>query len=326
MSIDRDTGAVLLLAASSSEEPKSHAETKAAELREEMDKKRDVPQTISSYVETPNPSPKTGNVDAWGGDLVGRWLSEKGALRISGWAVDEEAGMPARKVFLVHDGLIVAESVVNRSRPDVAEAWSNENLENSGWVLEIAGKMLPIGEARLEVYALMQSGMAVVKLGAKTIRMSPLCDRQPSWDPSIQRIIARRLRDDAAAGKWPKMNVDEAYIRNGELFVRGWALSPYGIRRVKIYVSDQFIGYCLYGTPRDDVARYYPWIPGSKRSGFALKTCYNVMEQSRTVTLTVLVQDGLDGNLVHATELRCIEEPTEIRAHAPHDDGVSKCT
>ena len=271
MSIERDTGDVLLLAASSSEEPKSHDETKAAELREEMDKKLDVTQTISAYVETPNPSPKTGNVDTWGGDLVGRWLSEKGTLRISGWAVDEEAGMPALKVFLVHDGLVLAESDVNRSRPDVAEARSNENLENSGWVLEIAGKMLPIGEARLEVYALMQSGMYVVKLGAKTIRVSAWSDRKPSWDPSIERIIARRLREDAEAGKWPKMNVDEASLNDGRLHVKGWAVSPAGIRKIKVYVNDEFVGLAFYGRPRPDVARKFPFIDEACRAGFELR-------------------------------------------------------
>ena len=303
MSIGRDTGDVLLLAASSSEEPKSHAETKAAELREEMDKKLDVTQTISAYVETPNPSPKTGNVDTWGGDLVGRWLSEKGTLRISGWAVDEEAGMPARKVFLVHDGLIVAESVVNRSRPDVAEAWSNENLGNSGWVLEIAGKMLPVGGARLEVYALMQSGMAVVKLGAKTMRVSAWSDRKPSWDPSIERIIARRLREDAAAGKWPKMNVDEAYIRNGELFVRGWALSPEGIRGLKIYLEDRLLGIAMPCHPRPDVRRHYPFVHCTGNPGFSFTSPIILPADKKAIKITVIAVDSRAGKVEKILEL-----------------------
>ncbi|MGC9031110.1 MAG: hypothetical protein ACP5LD_15760, partial [Desulfomonilaceae bacterium] len=89
----------------------------------------ELPHDITQYILLPSDGLGSGVVDSWAGDLVGRWLSETGMLKVSGWAVDHGAGLPARRVFLVHEGRIRAAASVERSRPDVAKAKSNHDLE-----------------------------------------------------------------------------------------------------------------------------------------------------------------------------------------------------
>lgn len=251
---------------------------------------RSLPVHITDYVLVPGDSRQFGNVDHWAGDLVGRWLSEKGVLKASGWAVDEGAGQPARRVFLVHEQVIVAASYIDRSRPDLVKAKSNDKLEYCGWTLEVEGKLLPYGDVTLEVYALLQSGESVKKLGGRTIRVSPMSSGKPLRDGVMERIIARRLEQDAAAGKWPKMNVDEAYIIQNRLHVKGWAVSPPGIHKVKVYINDTFLGLCFYGLQRPDVKQMFPMLRDSFKSGFALNSNQGPYGDPK-ISIKVAVQD-----------------------------------
>jgi hypothetical protein len=230
---------------------------------------------------------------------VGRWLSEKGRLEASGWAINERAGLPAHKVFLVREGKVLADTPVDHDRPDVAEALGNELFMISGWKLEIPGNSIGLGELKLEIYAVMTDGMSVVKLGAKSIRVSPVGVRKTAPDSSFERIIASRLLrqsssvpDRSAEGnKWPKMNVEEAEFGDGWLKIKGWALSSAGIKTVKVYMDKKFLGNCFLGYYRPDVRAAYPYVSDSERSGFLFVARISKSGDKIVSNVDVLVED-----------------------------------
>ena len=88
------------------------------------------------------------------------------------------------------------------------------------------------------------------------------------------------------------MNIDEASIKDGELVVRGWAISPVGISRVKVYVNDKFAAGCFYGHPRPDVRRVHPFVQDSERSGFSLVKRLNRPDQRDPMSLKIIVIDS----------------------------------
>jgi hypothetical protein len=113
-------------------------------------------------------------------------------------------------------------------------------------------------------------------------------------------ILAKRMLRDSSSQegdnstqdkKWPKMNVDEASIKDGQLVVRGWAISPAGILRIKVYVNDKFVGSCFYGALRHDVRRSYPLLLGSDLSGFSLRTPFIPINEGNVFLFRVVAID-----------------------------------
>jgi len=243
---------------------------------------------------------KTGYVDSWAGDLLGRRLSVTGTLIVVGWAIDEAAELPAMEVLLVRAGQIRARSPVNMMRADVAAQRSLESYSTSGWSISISGQDLGLGEHDLEIFAVMQDQSSVVRLGSKTVQVCPLCHEDPARQVSVDMILAKRMLreslsqeggDSTQDKKWPKMNIDEASIKDGQLVVRGWAISPVGISRVKVYVNDKFVGSCFYGEPRPDVKRSYPYVNQSELSGFRLVTTVIELKGPESPFLKIQVID-----------------------------------
>jgi hypothetical protein len=240
---------------------------------------------------------KVGHVDSWRGDLLGRRLSVTGTLIVVGWAIDEEANLPAKEVLLVRAGKILARSPVNTVRADVAAERSIEAYSTSGWTISMSGQDLGLGEHDLEIFVLMQDQSSVVRLGSKTVKVCPLCHEDPARQVSADMIFAKRMLresllqesgDSTQDKKWPKMKIDEASIKDGQLVVRGWAISPAGIHRVRVYLDGKLLAPCFYGHPRPDVKRSYPFVQDSRRSGFSLVKTIDIPNEKLTVCVKVV--------------------------------------
>jgi O-methyltransferase len=71
----------------------------------------------------------------------------------------------------------------------------------------------------------------------------------------------------------------------------GWALSPPGIAGVSVYCDGELLGNASYGLTREDVARHYPAIPNSDKSGYrfdwdtaeALDTVHRLRVEAKNV-------------------------------------------
>lgn len=231
-----------------------------------------------------------GNIDSWGGALIGRHLSERGKLVVSGWAVDQSVGLPAIEVMLVKEGRILAYADVSQTRHDITKAYSNDNLEFSGWTIETLGQEIGLGSAELEVYARLCDANSLVKLGQKQILVSPQVKTASPEVPDCDTAAMRHLLRDRM--QWPKMSCDEVSLVDDRLELKGWALSPVGIKRVKVYIDDQFIAPCFYGYSRPDVRHAHPFVPTSEFSGFELVTAIDSAKMNEKSVLRFLVTDN----------------------------------
>jgi hypothetical protein len=234
------------------------------------------------------------------GDLLGRRLSVTGTIIVAGWAIDEEAKLPAKEVLLVRAGKILARSPLNMKRADVAAERFLEAYSTSGWIISISGLDLGLGKHQLEIFAVMQDQSSVVRLGSKTVKVCPLCHEDPARQVAAEKILSKRMlkesssqrgSDSTQVKKWPKINIDEASIKDGHLVVRGWVISPAGISRIKVYVNVRFIGTCFYGELRSDVKRSYPYVNQSELSGFRLDTKVIGLKGQESLPLKIQVID-----------------------------------
>lgn len=259
---------------------------------------------LSGFVVISPVDTDAGSIDSWGGALIGRHLLENGKLVVSGWAVDHAVGLPALDVLLVKEGRVLASAGMNQTRQDVAKAYSNEKLEVSGWTIEALGNEIGLGTTDLEIYARMCDGKSLVKLGTKVIQVSAQVKTASLEGSDLQSIAMRHLlRDrlqgqesnDKVNGLWPKMSCDEVSLIDDRLKLKGWALSPVGIKRIKLYIDDQFIAPCFHGYSRPDVKRAHPFVPQSEFSGFELVTAIDSAKINEKSVLRLLFIDN-DGN------------------------------
>ena len=92
---------------------------------------------------------------------------------------------------------------------------------------------------------------------------------------------------------------DQTYSGIGNL--RGWAISPFGIERILIYIDDEYAFDAPYGGDRGDVGNRFPGYPNSAKSGYSMAFGYaNLSPGEHTVTAVALSPSG-DGNSASAT-------------------------
>ncbi|MEM9275367.1 MAG: hypothetical protein AAGA80_20735, partial [Cyanobacteria bacterium P01_F01_bin.143] len=60
---------------------------------------------------------------------------------IYGWVIGKQASV--NKVIIRHNNKILAESLVNLSRPDVAQVYTVNNAKNSGFILKLTSSSIP---------------------------------------------------------------------------------------------------------------------------------------------------------------------------------------
>lgn len=88
------------------------------------------------------------------------------AVRASGWAINSEANRPANEVLILdkNSNTIVARTIVNQLRTDVAKAMRNRRFRRSGWQVVFPIDRLEIGTHTLRAYAFDSSKMQVFPL------------------------------------------------------------------------------------------------------------------------------------------------------------------
>ena len=82
----------------------------------------------------------------------------------------------------------------------------------------------------------------------------------------------------------------------------GWAAAEGGIHEVLIYVDRNFITLATYGTPRADVAKAHPEIPGTAASGWsALLDTTQISPGPHRLTVQAQSKDGASRDLADIT-------------------------
>lgn len=90
---------------------------------------------------------------------------------------------------------------------------------------------------------------------------------------------------------------DDTY--SGVANIRGWAISPFGMSRIELYVDDEFKTNIPLGGRRSLVEEAYPDIPGSGESGFSMAFNYsNLSQGSHTMTIRAIEDTGASKDTV----------------------------
>lgn len=167
-------------------------------------------------------------------------LKTGGNIKVRGWAISQ-SGIKEVKVYV--NNKFVANADLGKSRPDVKSVYSGyPGADKSGYEYTINATSLG--------------------LGANTIKVQAVGNDGTSQTYSVN-VNAEKLA--------PIMNVDEPGVNltaNGNVKVRGWALNASGIKEVKVYAQDKYVGSAALGKSRPDVKNAYPIYPNSDKSGY----------------------------------------------------------
>jgi len=136
-----------------------------------------------------------GNVDTWGGHVVGHRLPEHGRLIVSGWAVDVKVRVPVKEVFAVSKGQILAAAKANISRPDVSEVHQCDDYHACGWALEVSASALGIGESEIEIYASTSDERLASRMGRKELLVYQVAPASSDSSEALYAIAFKRMSD-----------------------------------------------------------------------------------------------------------------------------------
>jgi len=195
----------------------------------------------------------------------GQTVNSQG-ITIAGWALNSSG---VKEVDIFVDGIYVAKTATNILRPDVNKAFPGyPNGDKSGYSYTIGFDVLQLGNRNVTVRAVGNDGTVT--------------------DQSVKVNYS---------GKSIKTTVDEPVqdsTLNGDVIVRGWAISSSGIKVVNILVDDKKIGQAIIGQPRPDVNAVFPQYTGSEKSGFSY-TIKNtsIVAGNRKITVEAVSNDGL---------------------------------
>ncbi|OPJ57976.1 Ig-like domain-containing protein [Clostridium oryzae] len=174
-------------------------------------------------------------------DTVKNYMSVDGSkLDIKGWAINS-TGINKIKVF-INDNYF-SRAAYGALRTDVRKAYPTyKNSGNSGYLYSL----------KLNNYS-----PSTYKLTVKAIGND---NKISSITRYIKIVSSIKYRLESIT---ENMN-----ITKNSVAVKGWAISRYGIKSVKILVDDKFIGYASYGLTRSDVKNTYTEYINADKSGY----------------------------------------------------------
>ena len=109
-------------------------------------------------------------------------------------------------------------------------------------------------------------------------------------------------------------------IKDGKLYVKGWAVTAFGVKQINVLVDNTLIGTTNVGVSRPDVQQVYPNYYNSANSGF--ETTFDISSLSngvKTLSVQIVSNDGSIQTInrsitINKTELifsSCLDTPTE---------------
>ena len=195
------------------------------------------------------------------------------SIIINGWALNE-SGIKEVKIYL--DNLYLGNATTGISRTDVKKVYPEYmEADKSGFEYTINNSSLPEGAKTIKVHAIGKDGTS----------------QQYSIKVNVSKLSS-------------KMNIDDPISNsttNGNIKVRGWALNSSGVKEVKIYVNNSYVGSAAIGKSRTDVKNAFPAYIDGDKSGYE----YTIDTSSMSVgSKTIKVQAiGNDGSTQESTSI-----------------------
>nr|WP_275299528.1 Ig-like domain-containing protein [Clostridium sp. YIM B02506] len=163
-----------------------------------------------------------------------------GNIKVRGWAISQ-TGIKEVKVYV--NDKFVANAALGTSRPDVKNVYPGyPDADKSGYEYTINASSLGSGTNTIKVQAVGNDGTS----------------QTYNINVNSEKLV-------------PIMNVDEPRVNltaNGNIKVRGWALNASGIKEVKVYAQDKYVGSAALGKSRPDVKNAYPVYTNADKSGY----------------------------------------------------------
>ncbi|QLY79091.1 Ig-like domain-containing protein [Clostridium intestinale] len=205
---------------------------------------------------------------------------EKGNIKVVGWALNA-SGVKEVKVYV--DNTYIGNATIGSSRLDVGQAFPGYvNGDKSGYEYTINTTTIASGVKNIKVQAIGNDG-------------------------SVQE---RNISINITKPK-PITNIDVPIINstvNEELQVKGWALNASGIKEIKLYVDNSYIGSASIGISRADVGMVYPEYINASISGYEYIIDTSAMIQgTKVVKIQAIGYDGSQDevitkiNVMHST-------------------------
>ena len=167
-------------------------------------------------------------------------MSNTTELLVRGWALNK-SGIKEVKIYLSDSFIGSAE--IGKSRPDVRNVYKQyKDADKSGYEYKIDASKLGTGSKKIRVQAIGNDGIK----------------EESSITVNLAKLTPNMWIDEPTA----ELNVQ------GNVKVRGWAINGSGIKEVKIYVNDSYIGNADIGKYRPDVNKVYPNYMSSDKSGY----------------------------------------------------------
>lgn len=193
------------------------------------------------------------------------------SVSVRGWALNS-SGVKEVKVYV--DDKYIKNAEYGIERPDVNNAYPGyQNGDKSGYELNLDLKSIQSGNRKITIEAIGFNGLALKE--DRIINIS----RKPT-------IINIDL---------PSQN---GVIKGDSLYIRGWALNDSGVKEIKVYLDNKYMGNANYGLSRTDVNSAYPGYVNGDKSGYEQNIdIKNIEPGNKTITVEVIGIDGTSTKL-----------------------------
>ncbi|WP_238902752.1 Ig-like domain-containing protein [Clostridium sp. YIM B02506] len=189
----------------------------------------------------------------------------KDNIKVRGWALNSSG---IKEVKLYVDNTYIGNASIGVSRPDVGRAYPEYiNGDKSGYEFNMNTLPIAAGMRELKVEAIGNDGSSkTYSLKVNIVKLSPMTHID---EPSVNNIV------------------------NGKVKVRGWALNASGIKEIKLYVDNNYVGSATSGLSRSDVGKVYPQYINANISGYEYTVDTSSINQgTKTIKVQAIGNDG----------------------------------
>ena len=207
-------------------------------------------------------------------------------ILLEGWSLSA-LGIKEIKVYL--DNNYIGSTNTGLSRPDVNAAFPGYvNGDKSGFRYTINKNIVSTGKHQVKLVAIGNDTVEYIATRSFSIKK-----------PEPYTCIDSLKGDDI--------------INNTDILLQGWSLNPSGVKEMKVFVDNNYLGNSTVGISRPDVGTAFPMYTGGANSGFKYVINKNLLSiGTHEVKLVATGNDGSEYSTTTKLTLRKPEPYTNV--------------
>nr|WP_242980594.1 N-acetylmuramoyl-L-alanine amidase [Clostridium vincentii] len=213
------------------------------------------------------------------------------SVKVRGWAI---APSGIKKVNIYVNEVLKGTVVPSNSRPDIKNAFSNyPNAGTSGYEVMV--------------------DLSDVAGGNKVIRTEEIANDN-SVNVSNRTINIKKV--NTTVGRIDEPN-ESGIVKGKSMKVRGWALSPTGVKQIKIYVDGVLKNTLTPNVIRPDIKNAFPNYPNADKSGYeALVDISNVAPGKRVIKVEEVSNDNTISTQVRNIQVQNLDSLGTVEGYS----------